>query len=172
MALFACVPAGPFRHTPHSVRSPIWSSTECPNGGVRMRRRRSFRHTLTRFVTPSGFPPKAHVAVFVCVPAGHFGTPVHTARSPIGSSTETPRWRCSHAAPQGMSAHPSHGSCPHRELHRRPNWRCSHAPPQVMSAHPHTVRSPMRSSTEGPSGGVRMRPRRLFRHALTRIVAP
>eukprot|EP00959_Pyramimonas_sp_CCMP1952_P235536 4922347-Pyramimonas_sp.AAC.1 len=44
-------------------------------------------------------------------------------------------------------------SCPYKELHRRTQLRCSHAssPPST------TLRGPIGSSTEGLSGGVRMR---------------
>ena len=38
-----------------------------------------------------------------------------------------------------ISAHPSHGSWPHRELHRRPKWACSHASAPLISARPSRV---------------------------------
>eukprot|EP00959_Pyramimonas_sp_CCMP1952_P226354 4732671-Pyramimonas_sp.AAC.1 len=52
-----------------------------------------------------------------------------------------------------MSAHPSHVSWPHRELHRRFPWRSPHASPSPSTA----FRGPIGSATEGPRGAVRMR---------------
>eukprot|EP00959_Pyramimonas_sp_CCMP1952_P098974 2069048-Pyramimonas_sp.AAC.1 len=49
-----------FRPTPHTLRGPMGSSTECPSGAVRMRFPRPFWHTP------------------------------HALRGPIGSSTEGP----------------------------------------------------------------------------------
>eukprot|EP00959_Pyramimonas_sp_CCMP1952_P233619 4882454-Pyramimonas_sp.AAC.1 len=69
-----------------------------------------------------------------------------------------------------ISAHPSHGSLPHRELHRRPQRHCSHAVPPSFRRTPHTVHGPMWESTEGPSGRVRMQFRPNFGAPLTRFV--
>eukprot|EP00959_Pyramimonas_sp_CCMP1952_P279352 5840652-Pyramimonas_sp.AAC.1 len=44
-------------------------------------------------------------------------------------------------------------SKPQRGLNRKRQWRCSHAPPRPSRA----LRNPIGSSTEGDSGGVRMR---------------
>ena len=74
--------------------------------------------------------------------------------------------------PRPISAHPSHGSWPHRELHRRPQWQGPHAVPPSFRRTPHTVRGPIGSSTEGPSGRVRMQFQPHFCASLTRFVAP
>ena len=54
--------------------------------------------------------------------------------------------------PRAISAHPSRGSWPHRELHRRPQGPRSHAVLPPLSAHPHEDRGLIGSSTEGPRG--------------------
>ena len=65
--------------------------------------------------------------------------------------------------PPPLSAHPSRGSWPHRELHRRPQGPRSHAVPPPLSAHPHEDRGLIGSSTEGPKGRGHMRYRPRFR---------
>eukprot|EP00959_Pyramimonas_sp_CCMP1952_P387652 8124496-Pyramimonas_sp.AAC.1 len=80
----------PLRHTPHTVRGLIGSSTEGPSGCGCMRHRNPLRHTP------------------------------HAVRDPIGSSTDGPQWVRLHASPPHITAHPSRGSWPHREFHRRP----------------------------------------------------
>ena len=74
-----------------------------------------------------------------------------------------PQWLRSHCTAAPISAYPSHGSWPHREPHRRPQWWCPHAPAPLIDPKfwhtPHTVRGPIGSPTEGPSGGVRTCPR-------------
>ena len=62
-----------------------------------------------------------------------------------------------------ISAHPSHASWPHRELHRRPKWLSSHAP-AAPTAHPSHVSWPHRE--------LHRRPKWIRSHApLTRLVA-
>ena len=68
-----------------------------------------------------------------------------TSSSPSSSSSPTP-----------ISAHPSHVSWPHRELHRRPQWQGPHAVPLPFRGTPRTFRGPIRCSTGGPSGRARM----------------
>ena len=58
-----------------------------------------------------------------------------------------------HRHHHSASAHPSHVSSPHRELHRRPKWLRPHASPTPISAHPHTFRGPIGSSTKPPVAG-------------------
>ena len=65
--------------------------------------------------------------------------------------------------PPPLSAHPSRGSWPHRELHRRPQGPRSHAVPPPLSAHPHEDRGLIGSSTEGPRGRGHMGYRPRFR---------
>ena len=67
-------------------------------------------------------------------------------------------------------AHPSHVSWPHRELHRRPQWQGPHAAPRQFRRTLHEDRRPIRSSTEGASGRVRMRARVHFGVPLIRFV--
>ena len=67
-----------------------------------------------------------------------------------------------------VSAHPSHVSWPYRELHRRSQWRSPHAPLPPSTA----FRGPIGSSTEGPSGGARMRLPRPGRRFVALIGTP
>ena len=102
------------------------------------------------------------MAALACVSATHVGTPRTCFMAPKGASPKAP------VAPpacgrHSVSAHPSSVSLPRRELHRRPQWHRPHAAPLSMSAHPSHVSRPLGSSTEGPSGTVRMRSRRPFR---------
>eukprot|EP00959_Pyramimonas_sp_CCMP1952_P340076 7122590-Pyramimonas_sp.AAC.1 len=69
-----------------------------------------------------------------------------------------------------MSAHPSHGSWPPRELHRRPQRERPHGTAAPFWRTPQTARGPRGSSTECPSGGVRMAPLPHFGTPLTRVV--
>ena len=80
----------------------------------------------------------------------------HTFRGLIGSSTEGPGGRVRMRPRHGFRYTP-HVSWPHRELHRKPQWQGPHASPRQFRHTPHTVRGPIGSSTEGPSGRVRMR---------------
>eukprot|EP00959_Pyramimonas_sp_CCMP1952_P314692 6587634-Pyramimonas_sp.AAC.1 len=48
----------PFRHTPHTFRGSIGSSTESPNGCVGMRFHPPFWHTPRAFRGPIGGPTK------------------------------------------------------------------------------------------------------------------
>ena len=104
------------------------------------------------------------MAALACAHRTHFGTPPHTLRGPIGSSTEGPSARVHmrtrvhfvrpltrfvaplEAPPKapvagpargfGLSfAHPSHASWPHKGLHRRSQWLRSHAATAFISAH-------------------------------------
>eukprot|EP00959_Pyramimonas_sp_CCMP1952_P385447 8077965-Pyramimonas_sp.AAC.1 len=133
-------PRHPFRHTPHTVRGtmgsptegprvggpisahpsrgswphargPIWRSTEGLNG------RASFGTPLTRFVAPWGVPPKAQVWT------GPFRRTLHEDR---GAQPAAPHGAPPKAKMGGqVPAHPSHGSGPHRDLHRMP--KCGRA---------------------------------------------
>ena len=79
--------------------------------------------------------------------------PVSAQRS--GPRSGAARFTC---VPWQRLTHASHGSRPHRELHRRPQWQGSHASPGPFRHTPHTVRGPIESSTEGLCGRVRLRP--------------
>ena len=91
-----------------------------------------FGTPFTRFVAPQGASQKAPVVVFACVRATHFSTPLTRFVAPLGAPPK---------APVAMFA------C----------VPASHRPPVL--GHPHEDRGPIGSSTEGPSGYVRMRPR-------------
>ena len=55
----------------------------------------------------------------------------------------------------GKTAHPSHGSWPHRELHRRLQWQGSHGGPAPFRRTPREGRGgPMRTSTESGTHNV------------------
>ena len=69
-------------------------------------------------------------------------------------------------------AHPSHASWPHREVHLKSQWRSSHGAAAPFWHTPHTFRGPIRSSTEGFSGRVRMRDRAHFDAPVILFVAP
>merc|ERR1711870_168799 len=69
-------------------------------------------------------------------------------------------------------AHPSHISWPHGELHRRPQWQSSYVVRASFLRTPHTFPGPMGSSTEGPSGKVRMWYVLRFCAPLTHFLAP
>ena len=93
--------------------------------------------------------------------------PVRAPQS--GPRSGAARFTC---VPWQRLTHASHGSRPHRELHRRPQWQGSHASPGPFRHTPHTVRGPIESSTEGPCGRVRLRPHADLSTPLTRCVAP
>ena len=141
--------SGPLRRTPHTFRGPIGSSTKGSTGRVRMRTRAHFGEHLTRFVAPWGAPPKAPAAGSSCVleptsaNTSHVSWPhrVPHRRSQLHNSHAHLPSMSAHtiirfAPPQGslptapvtapacvtapISAHPSHASWPHGELHRRP----------------------------------------------------
>ena len=61
-----------------------------------------------------------------------------------------PKWPRSHGTTASVSAHPSHGSWPHRELHRRPKWLRSHGTTAPISAHPSHVPWPQRELHRRP----------------------
>ena len=103
----------PLRHTPHTFRGPIGSSTEGPMAAVRMRPAHPFRHTP------------------------------HTFRGPIGSSTEgtsgkvrmrSPPHFCTPNEPRGHPCFrtPSHILWPHKERHRRPPSPAKPSPDQPI----------------------------------------
>ena len=95
-----------------------------------------------------------------------FGTPLTRIVAPYGAPPK--------ALAAGVAcvtapilAHPSRGSRPHREFHRRPQWHGLHASPLPSTA----LRGPIGNSTEGPSGSARMAPPRQFGTPVTRFVA-
>eukprot|EP00959_Pyramimonas_sp_CCMP1952_P209725 4387995-Pyramimonas_sp.AAC.1 len=61
-------------------------------------------------------------------------------------------------APPPHFANPSHGSWPHRELHRRPSGRVRMAPPPHFGTPLTRFVAPIVSPTESPSGRLRMAP--------------
>eukprot|EP00959_Pyramimonas_sp_CCMP1952_P311681 6522673-Pyramimonas_sp.AAC.1 len=62
-------------------------------------------------------------------PPLQFGTPTpRTSRGSIRSPTEGSCGMIRMPPPSAL-AHPSHGSWPHSEIHRRPQWHDSHAAP-------------------------------------------
>eukprot|EP00959_Pyramimonas_sp_CCMP1952_P320293 6702891-Pyramimonas_sp.AAC.1 len=71
-----------------------------------------------------------------------------------------------------MSSHPSHGSWPDRERHRRHQWQVPLGAAAPCRHPPHTVRGLIGGSTEGPSGKASMAPPPNFGTTLTRFVAP
>eukprot|EP00959_Pyramimonas_sp_CCMP1952_P188785 3948587-Pyramimonas_sp.AAC.1 len=75
--------------------------------------------------------------------------------------------------PPSILAHPSRGSWPHREPHRRPQRQGPHAGTAThFGTTAHEGRGPTGNSTEGHSGRVRMRgPPHILAH-LTQVVAP
>merc|ERR1712091_825586 len=101
----------------------------------------------------------------------HFGPPLTRFVAPQGAPPRAPvgAFACGTIP---ISAHPSHVSSPHRELHRGLQWVRSHAVPSPFRPTPHTFRRPTGSSTEGSSGCVRMRYHPHFGPPLTRFVAP
>eukprot|EP00959_Pyramimonas_sp_CCMP1952_P458076 9476027-Pyramimonas_sp.AAC.1 len=58
-----------------------------------------------------------------------------------------------------MSAHPTHGSWPHTELHWRSQRHSSHAPPPPIAAHPTHGSWPHKKPHRRSSSTVYMRPR-------------
>eukprot|EP00959_Pyramimonas_sp_CCMP1952_P229467 4797715-Pyramimonas_sp.AAC.1 len=58
--------AHPIRHTPHTLRDPIGSSTEGTSAAARMRHPHPIRHTPDTFRGPIGAPPKAPVLPPAC----------------------------------------------------------------------------------------------------------
>ena len=124
-----------------------------------------FATPLTRFVAPYGAPPRApvagsagsstyasaypHIPHTFCV---HIGAP---PKAPMTRSA-TPKTPVAARACSSISAHSSHVSWPHWELHRRPQWQRPHAVPPSFRHTLHTFRGPIGSSTEGPSGSARV----------------
>ena len=99
-----------------------------------------FGTPLTRIVALAlfGAHPKVPAAGPACVPRPNFVTPLTRIVAAPPRAHRTP-----------ISAHPSRGSSPHRELYRRPQRQRSHAVPPPFWHTPHTFRGPIRSSTEG-----------------------
>ena len=72
-------------------------------------------------------------------------------RAPPTAPMRVFAWR-----PPPISAHPSHGPCPHRELHLRPQGRAPACRPPQTSARHHAECAPKGSSIYGTSNGARM----------------
>eukprot|EP00959_Pyramimonas_sp_CCMP1952_P291250 6092318-Pyramimonas_sp.AAC.1 len=79
-----------------------------------------------------------------------FCAPLTRVVAPRGSSTEGPSEGGRMRLPQSVQ---SVSWPPRWALHRRPQWRCSHGSPPTNTK----FCGPVRSTTEGPSGGVHMR---------------
>eukprot|EP00959_Pyramimonas_sp_CCMP1952_P411461 8622127-Pyramimonas_sp.AAC.1 len=77
--------------------------------------------------------------------------PIQRLVAPHGLHRRTQRRRWHASAPPSTAR---------RKLHRMPQWRRSHAPAPPNTALP----GPIGSSTEGPSGDVRMRPPHPIQH--------
>ena len=88
-----------------------------------------FGTPLTRFVAPQGAPPKAPLAGSACIRALRFGTPFIRFVAPQGATPKAPV---------------AGSTCVRALLFGTPH---------------HTLRGPIRSYTEGPSGKVHMRRR-------------
>ena len=113
--------------TPRTVHGPIGNSNEGPRGMVLMLSPPLLRRTPCTVRGPRG-PPNAPAGLSACFVQPTFGTRFTRFVAPsIGSSTEMPQWDGPHRLLYLASAHPSRGSWPHRELHRRPWWAGSHA---------------------------------------------
>eukprot|EP00959_Pyramimonas_sp_CCMP1952_P233789 4885615-Pyramimonas_sp.AAC.1 len=95
-------------------------------------------------VAPQGTPLKALVAGSACVTATHESV----SWSLMGAPPKAPMAPFACVSPTRDSV-----SWPNKELHRRPQWHRSHAFLLPGTA----LRDPIRSSTEGPTGAVRMR---------------
>eukprot|EP00959_Pyramimonas_sp_CCMP1952_P226049 4727264-Pyramimonas_sp.AAC.1 len=74
--------------------------------------------------------------------SGNFGTPLTRFAAPWGAPHKVLvsqfAWR-----PRAISAHPSHVSLPHGELHLRSQWRSSHGGLGQFRHTPHTLRGPI-----------------------------
>ena len=82
------------------------------------------------------------------------------------------QWHSSHASPPLFSAHPSRVSRPHRSSAEGPSGAVRMRPRHSFRHTPHTFRGPIGSSAEGPSGRVRMPSSRQFRHTPHALRAP
>ena len=67
-----------------------------------------------------------------------------------------PQWQSPQSSPPHISAHTSQVSWPLRKLQRKPQWQGPRGVYLAMSAHPSHACGPVGSSTDSPSGRVRM----------------
>ena len=98
-----------------------------------------------------------------------FGAPLTRFVAPNGGFTEGSSSKVRMVA--ATSAHPSHGSWPHMDFHRRPRGQAPYGGrPSSWHTH-HTLSGPMGNPAEGPRGRACMAAGPHFRTPLTRLVA-
>ena len=101
----------------------------------------------------------------------HFGTPFHTFRGHRKKLHPRSQWRNSHVGVAPVSAHPSHVSWPHRELHLRSH--SSHVGVAPVSAHPsHVSVAQQGAPPKAPVTQFAYGRRPRFGTPLTRFAAP
>ena len=161
----------PFRHTPHTLRGPLGSSTEGPSGHVRMRPRFHFGTSLAQIVAPNEAPPRASDGRARTRP-NPFRHILSRDSWPQTELNQGPQREGSHAVPTQFRHTPQTARGTIVTSTEGPSGRVRMRYPPLFRHIPHTVRGPMGTSTEGPSGRVRMRYPLHVGTPLTRFVAP
>ena len=108
----------PIRHTPHTFRGPVRSSTEGPSGRVRMAYPHPIRHTPHTFRGPTGsstYGPSGAARIWATPTFRHTS---HMFRGFTGSSTEGPSGTARMRALPYREFHlRRYSQLPHSQLH-------------------------------------------------------